>query len=277
MINEIYPNQLSTAYDSNKAVEKDDYVFHYSGKSIVLMGDDTQAVVPQRKDFGDSIKTCSLIYMFSLNEQNCFLCMEKPFALPVGLTLQDIDVFRRLPQEIGWSIILGFHLHNWYQNHQYCGRCGAATDPGANERSIICKACNTTVYPTISPAIIVAITCGDKILLARGNHFPPGRFSLVAGYVDVGETLEEAVIREVKEEVGLDVTNIRYYKNHPWPLSGSIMVGFIAETDDQQTIEIDHNEIAEADWFSRHHLPEHYSATISISGEMIDKFRKGEL
>jgi len=139
-----------------------------------------------------------------------------------------------------------------------------------------CSSCNTIVYPKISPAIIVAIICKDKILLARNTNFPGAWYSLLAGYADVGETLEETLIREVKEEVGLDVTNIRYYKSQPWPLSGSMMIGFIAKADDSQPICIDGHEIAEAAWFTRYNLP-NYPSTLSIAGELIDKFAKGEL
>ncbi|MBR8534115.1 NAD(+) diphosphatase [Carboxylicivirga sediminis] len=277
MINEIHPHKLDLLYDSSKTVDDKAYILIYSERSILLKGNDSLANIPQWEDLSMHLNQKNLIYLFCLNGTNCFLHKQAISALPNGQHYHSIDIFRTMPQELGWITILGFQIYNWYLSNKYCGRCGAATEPGLKERAIICKACDTTAYPTISPAIIVAITCKDKILLARGNHFPPGRYSLVAGYVDVGETLEETVIREVKEEVGLDVNNIRYYKNHPWPLSGSLMVGFIAEADDQQAIEIDHHEIAEAAWFSRDNIPDHYSANISISGEMIDKFRKGEL
>jgi NAD+ diphosphatase len=134
----------------------------------------------------------------------------------------------------------------------------------------------TIVYPKISPAIIVAIICRNKILLARNSSFPGSWYSLVAGYVDIGESLEEAVTREVKEEVGLDIRNIRYYKSQPWPFSGSMMVGFVADADEDQTISIDMKEIAEAAWFQRGKLPNH-SLNVSIAGEMIERFDKGEL
>jgi NAD+ diphosphatase len=130
------------------------------------------------------------------------------------------------------------------------------------------------VYPKISPAIIVAIVCNDKILLAHSNNFPGKWYSLIAGYTDIGESLEEAVMREVKEEVGLEVKNIRYYKSQPWPFSSSMMIGFFAEADDAQRIQTDNKEISHAAWFNRGNLPDH-PAQISIAGEMIDKFEQG--
>jgi NAD+ diphosphatase len=122
----------------------------------------------------------------------------------------------------------------------------------------------------------VAILCNDKILLAQGVSFRSSFYSLVAGYADIGESLEDAVVREVKEEVGLDIKNIRYYKSQPWPFSGSMMIGFIAEADDTQPISIDKKEIINAAWFTRGNLPIHPVA-ISIAGEIIEKFEKKEL
>lgn len=163
---------------------------------------------------------------------------------------------------------------NWYGRNRFCGTCGSRTRHKTDERALSCPECGATVYPRISPAIIVAITCNNKILLARSPHFPAGFHSLIAGYVDIGESLEETVIREVKEEVGLDVRNIRYYKNQPWPLSGSMMVGFFAEADETQPISINTKEISEAAWFTRGNLPQ-YPLKISIAGEMIEKFDRG--
>jgi NAD+ diphosphatase len=139
-------------------------------------------------------------------------------------------------------------------------------------RSIYCSNCKTSIYPKISPAIIVAITCNDKILLAKGTNFRSNFYSLIAGFVDIGESMEEAVIREVKEEVGIDVGNIKYYKSQPWPFSSSLMIGYTAQADDSQLLKIDENEIIEARWFSRENLPP-YPSDISIAGELINNFR----
>lgn len=277
MINEIHPHSLDVLYVSDKTISDGDYVLVYSDRTILLKGDEEAPALPQWQDLAAQLNGQAFIYLFCIDGINCFLTHEMPDTLPSDIRYHSIDLFRSIQQELGWVMILGFQLSNWYQNHRFCGKCGQPTEHATNERAIVCKACNTTVYPSISPAIIVAITCKDKILLARGHHFPPGRYSLVAGYTNVGETLEETVIREVNEEVGLEVKNIRYYKNHPWPLSGSLMVGFIAEADDQQPLVIDGNELADAAWFSREELPEHYSAKISISGEMIAKFKNGEI
>jgi NAD+ diphosphatase len=171
---------------------------------------------------------------------------------------------------------VGFQLRNWYLQNKFCGKCGSKTKEKQDERAIICPTCHAVVFPQKSPAIIVAIVCNDKILLAHNYNFEENRYSLVAGYVEIGESLEETVKREVKEEVGLDIKNIRYYKSQPWPFSGSMMIGFFAEADDTQPICPDNIEITEAKWFCRGNLPNH-PPKISIAGEMIDKFEKGEI
>jgi NAD+ diphosphatase len=132
------------------------------------------------------------------------------------------------------------------------------------------------VYPQIAPAVIVAVISGENILLARSSLRPLGWYSLISGYVDVGETLEASVIREVQEEVGISVHSIRYVQSQPWPLSASLMIGFVAEASEGQKIQVDGIEIAEAGWFSRDQLPDH-PPVLSIAGDMIERFRKGEL
>ena len=155
----------------------------------------------------------------------------------INLFTKKLVYFRTIKQqEIAWISVVGFQLMSWYSQNKFCGKCGSKTKEKNDERAIICPNCNTIIFPKISPAIIVAIICNDKILLAHNSNFPNNWYSLIAGYADVGESLEETVIREVKEEVGLEVKNIRYYKSQPWPFSGSMMIGFFAEADDNQTI-----------------------------------------
>ena len=237
----------------------------------------TNIEIPRKKDFPEISDSTETIFLFTLNDVPCFLVWDDLKADEPGFSYLEINFFRTISQpEIAWICIAGFHLMNWYSQNKFCGKCGARTHHKPDERAILCPDCNAVVYPKISPAIIVAIICNDKILLARNSNFPGKWYSLIAGYVDAGETIEETVIREVKEEVGLDVCNVRYYKSQPWPLSGSIMIGFIAEADNAQSITIDNKEIVEAAWFIRGNLPQRPS-DISIAGEMIDKFERGEL
>ncbi len=277
MIQDIHPHHFSNLYLANRAPEEADYIFHYQGNAILLKTLGDELSLPQKKDFPEISAESEFVFLFSLNEVSCFLVWNELKADNPQLTYTDISFFRTTTQhEIGWVSLVGLHLRNWYQQNRFCGKCGAKTQHKSDERAVVCPACNTVGYPKISPAIIVAILSNDKILLARNSNFAGNWYSLIAGYVDVGETLEETVIREVKEEVGLDVRNIRYYKSQPWALSGSVMIGFIAEADENQPICIDGKEIAEAAWFTKGTLPNHPSE-ISIAGEMINKFERGEL
>jgi len=277
MIHEIFPHQFDNHFIITDNIAKDDYILHYNEKSLLLKINGDEFQLPTKKDVSDILDTTESTFLFSLNGVRCFLVWNATKLIDDRFVYKEISSFRTLnPREIAWICIVGFQLNNWYLENKFCGKCGTKTAEKPDERAIICPNCNTVVFPKISPAIIVAILCKNKILLAHNSNFEQKRYSLVAGYVDVGETLEETVMREVKEEVGLDVKNIRYYKSQPWAFSGSMMIGFTAEADDTQPIRPDNVEITEADWFSRENLPNH-PPKISIAGEMIDKFEKGEL
>jgi NAD+ diphosphatase len=277
MIQDISPHKFSNIFIPEAGINDNDYVLHYNGNSLLLKIDGDEFRLPQKKDFPEITGQTEKTFLFSLDDVPCFLVLDSLSADKPGFVYKEINFFRTVSQkEIAWTSIAGFHLMNWYSHNKYCGNCGTATLQKNDERAIICPGCKTVFYPKISPAVIVAITCGNKILLARNSNFPGQWYSLIAGYVDIGESLEECVIREVKEEVGLDVKNIRYYKSQPWPFSGSLMIGFTAEADDLQPVCIDNKEIAEAAWFTKGNLPNHPS-NISIAGEMIGKFENGEL
>ena len=277
MIQEIFPHRFNNHYLTNKNIGERDFVLCYNGNSLLLKTRGDEFEIPRKKDFpGISDKTKNT-FLFTLNDVPCFLIWDNLRADKPYFIYKEINFFRTVKQqEIAWISIVGFHLMNWYAQNKFCGKCGTRTQQKPDERAIICPDCNTIVFPKISPAIIVAIICNNKILLARNLNFPGNLYSLIAGYVDIGESLEGSVTREVKEEVGLDVSNIRYYKSQPWPFSGSMMIGFIAEADKAQSISIDDKEIAGAAWFTRGNLPK-YPSNISIAGEMIEKFEKGEL
>jgi len=276
MIQDIFPHKFNNDYLPIKKIRETDYILHYKDNSILLKTCKNGFELPKKNDFSEFSDSNSL-FLFRLNDVPCFLIHELPKEFKEELVYTDISFFRTAEQqEIAWVGIAGLHLRNWYLLNAYCGTCGSKTKHKHDERALFCPDCNAVIYPKISPAIIVAIVCKNRILLARNTNFKSGMFSLIAGYSDIGESLEETVIREVKEEVGLDVKNIRYYKSQPWPLSGSMMIGFVAEADDKQSIVTDDKEIAEAAWFERGDLPV-YSPNLSIAGEMIETFDRGEL
>ena len=275
MIHEIFPHHFYNQFLALRDIGDEDYVLHYKENSQLLKRSGEDFEIPRKKDLPGISNDSGFRYLFALNNVHCFLitsCPEIDYNLFI---YQEINFFRKYKQkEAAWISLVGFQLMNWYAHNRFCGKCGAETTEKTDERALICPVCNTMVYPKISPAIIVAIVCNDKILLAHSNNFPGKWYSLIAGYADIGESLEEAVMREVKEEVGLEVKNIRYYKSQPWPFSSSMMIGFFAEADDKQRIQTDNKEISDAAWFNRGNLPDH-PAQISIAGEMIDKFEQG--
>lgn len=277
MIQDIYPHRLNNDFHKNGDINDNDLVLYFKDKSFLLKTKGDEFELPCKKDFTEIANDTNSTFLFTLNDVPCFLIWDKLNSDRPGFIFKEIDFFRYTnQQEVAWVSMVGFHLKNWYTQNRFCGKCGTKTQQKSDERALECNNCNTVIYPRISPAVIAAIVCNDKILLARGVNWPEDWYSCVAGYVDVGESLEEALIREVKEEVGIDIKNIRYYKSQPWPLSGSMMIGFVAEADDTQPIVIDGKEIADARWFSRSELPK-YSSRISIAGDMIEKFDKGDL
>ncbi|MFN8241616.1 MAG: NAD(+) diphosphatase [Bacteroidales bacterium] len=277
MINQIYPHRLSVQYRPGCSPGPDDLIFHFENDRILLKNSAGGTDLPLYKEIIRDKEEGVLHYLFSLDDRNCFLAGRELKQLDEPFSFTPISFFRTESRaDVAWASLLAYHFKNWYSENRYCGRCGTVMEPGKEERALVCQSCGFVVYPKISPAVIVAITCNDKILLVRGNNFPGSWYSLVAGYVDIGETFEEALEREVREEVGLDISNIRYYGSQPWPLSGAMMVGFTAEADDRQQIVLDRKELVTAEWFSRDGLPPH-SLSLSIAGEIIEKFGRGEL
>lgn len=163
-------------------------------------------------------------------------------------------------------------LNSYYDTHKFCGVCGNQTIRQEKNKFLLCTKCNHEVYPHIAPSIIVRIHRGDEILMARGVNFAPNIWGLIAGFVEVGETLEEAVMREVKEEVGIEIENIRYWGSQPWPFpSNSIMVGFTADYKSGEIV-IDPVEIEQAAFYNRQNYPGQPSTTYSIASHMINEY-----
>ncbi|MBN1166838.1 MAG: NAD(+) diphosphatase [Methanospirillaceae archaeon] len=169
----------------------------------------------------------------------------------------------------------GLRILDADKSNTFCGRCGAITRPILIERAWICTACNHITYPRISPAIIVLVKKGEEILLSRSPSSPPGFFSLIAGFNEPGENLEQTVHREVGEEVGIAVKNLRYFGSEPWPFPDSLMVGFVADYAGED-IRVDNREIEEACWFARDTLPS-YPQQASISQALIQAWIREEI
>ena len=178
------------------------------------------------------------------------------------------------PQHRLFAAITAYQLSNWYRDNRFCGTCGHPTVHSETERALCCPSCGRTIYPRIIPAVIVGVINGDRILLTRyaGRDF--AHYALIAGFTEIGETFEETVQREVMEEAGIRVKNIRYYKSQPWGIVDDLLAGFYCDVDGDPTIRMDQNELKEAAWHTRDEIvlqPTDHSLT----NEMMARFKQG--
>lgn len=178
-----------------------------------------------------------------------------------------------LPYKLMKTIIYFQQLHYYYLTHQYCGKCGTPTIKRELNKFVFCPKCCEENYPHIAPCIIVRIHRNDKILMARGINFPPAAWGLIAGFIEVGESLEEGIIREVHEEVGIEIKDICYWGSEPWPYPGnSLMIGYTATYKSGELV-LDHSEIEAAGFYAANELPGVPSTTFSIASRMIKEFK----
>lgn len=207
------------------------------------------------------------------NQQFCYCAeVENEIVLPPQYLAMPLKkAFEVLG--VSWYVAAAraFAILNWNKNHRYCGSCGSSTILATNTFERTCQVCQLISYPRISPCMIVLVSKGNELLMARSHHFPPGAFALIAGFVEMGESVEDAVHREVKEEVGIEIKNLRYFGSQAWPFPDSLMIGFLADYC-RGEICIDHNEIEIAGWYRYDNLPGRPSSNISIAGQMIDFF-----
>ncbi|NMB79778.1 MAG: NAD(+) diphosphatase [Methanomicrobiales archaeon] len=211
-------------------------------------------------------------------EGTCYYASEAaPDAeLPEGAVfVSPRELFGRIPDPDVALAAYATRMIDYDRSTRFCGRCGAKTRPLRTERARLCTDCNRIVYPRISPAIIVLIKKGDEVLLASSPRFPKDLHSVLAGFVEPGENLEETVHREVREEVGIEITNIRYFGSEPWPFPDSLMIGFVADYAGGE-IHVDPGEIRSAGWFSRDNLPL-LPTGMSISRALIDAWLRHEI
>jgi NAD+ diphosphatase len=178
------------------------------------------------------------------------------------------ELFSALSEETFWSAGRATQIVDWANTHRFCGRCATPTERVQGERCMRCPKCGHLAYPRITPAIIVLVRRGEEALLARGARFPLPFYSTLAGFSEVGESLEETLAREVREEVGIEVKDIRYFGSQPWPFPNSLMIGFSAEWAGGE-IRIDGNEILDANWYRADSLPA-IPPRISIARRLID-------
>jgi len=216
-------------------------------------------------------------YLGQLDNHHCYTGeVAEGTNPPTGMSFEGLrQVYGRLDEALFWIAARAVQIIDWDRTHRFCGRCGIELKMKTTERAKECPQCGLLHFPRLAPAIIVLVERGNELLLARSRHFLPGMYSVLAGFVEPGESLEEAVVREVKEEVGMDVKDIKYFGSQPWPFPHSLMIGFTATYAGGQ-ISLDDSEIEEAGWFTADNLPR-IPSKISIARKLIDGFlaRKG--
>ena len=217
-----------------------------------------------------------LQYVFHIHDVNYFLWMGDGGSCPeISYTYEPARSFRYYEsKEQCYACMTAWHLYNWYRTSRFCGRCGSKTVHDTKERMMRCPQCGNLIFPRISPAVIVAVTDGDRLLMSKYAGRGYTNYALLAGYTEIGETVEQTVHREVMEEVGLRVKNLRYYKSQPWGIDGNILMGFYCDLDGEDEICIDETELALAEWHDRHALPVQDDG-ISLTREMIRTFGEG--
>ncbi|MDX9917274.1 MAG: NAD(+) diphosphatase [Gudongella sp.] len=273
MIHDIEPRILKNQF-TNKKAEPKDLFLAYDGDSVLIREDKDKLWYPSFKDFETTHPDLkeNAKFLFSIDEIDYFLVEGEELDIE-GWIYVSTGRFRTEPKYWrSFAGVLGWQLNRWYSNHKYCSKCGSILTPSEKERMLLCNNCGFTVYPTISPCVIVAVYNGNKILLTKYAGRSYARYALIAGFAEIGESLEQTVHREVMEEVGLKVKNLRFYKSQPWPFTDTLLSGFYAELDGDDTITLDKNELQLAEWIDRENVPPN-DLKISLTGEMMDNFR----
>lgn len=235
-------------------------------------------------DIGDAIKN-RFIYLFSIDEEEYFgallLNVEENGFLKEkrreGFELYSMTQIRKMaPKDMVFAALTAFHLCTWYRDNRFCGRCGKSLEHDEKERMMKCTHCSNKVYPKISPAVIVGVTNGDKILMSKYKGRAYKNYALIAGFTEIGETVEQTVEREVFEEVGIRVKNITYYKSQPWGMASDILLGYFCELDGSDELTVDEEELSLAQWIDFRDIPDNLE-DLSLTNEMMLYFKKTKI
>lgn len=275
MIHEIAPEILDNQYRRENIQDDSSIMLFFEGR-LLLSTKNGQISYPRYAQVKNKIGR--YVYLFSLSGRGYFLAEPlfteteyEGFQAVTAIQLRD-----KQPVSEAFAGMTALHLYRWYASVQFCGCCGSQTEHDKSQRMMRCPTCGNLMFPKISPAIIVAVTDGERLLLTKYAGRKTAAYALVAGFIEIGETAEECVAREVFEETGLHIKDIRYYGSQPWGFDGNLMLGYTAQLDGTHEIELDQNELATAVWLKPEEIPEiaDYS---SLTREMIRRFKHGRL
>ncbi len=249
----------------------DAHAFAFRGdRVLVLAPDDQTLVVPQHAQLAAAGAAGAPHFLGLLGGRACVAVdLAEDAAEPAGMRFVGLrTLFFKVPDDLLALAARAFQVVDFDRNHRFCGRCGTPTRPRGHERAKECPACGLVAYPRVSPAMMALVTRGKEMLLARAHRFAPGMYSALAGFVEPGETIEDCVRREVREEVGVEVTDITYFASQSWAFPHSLMIAYTA-TWAGGDIRLDDDEIAEARWFHVDELPK-LPMSVSIARRLID-------
>jgi NAD+ diphosphatase len=270
MIQDIAPYKLKNEY-CPRSFKESDRVVAFDDKDRILAKCDGGKL-----EFLHPHDNCpeALVYLFSIAGFGYYMA-DKCERIPDDYSFQTIRQLRDCAE--GYELFAAFtayHLHKWYFQNRFCGSCGAPTEQDAKERALRCTKCGNIVYPRINPAVIVGVINEDSLLITR---YKTGyaHNALIAGFTEIGETLEETVEREVMEEAGIRVRNIRYYKSQPWGMAMDILVGFYCDACDTD-IKMDDSELKYAQWTKREDIVLQPN-DLSLTNEMMRMFKEGKI
>ena len=277
MIQDIFPMHLSNEY--HKKVPQADSFLMIFKDNYILAKNDGQVCYLTYKELseicrwmGKEIPVC--VYLFSIGEEEYFLTeIKEDTKIGEFRFYKMFDVRAMQPKERVLAAATAWHLFVWYRDNQFCGRCGKKLIHSETQRMLQCPCCTNMVFPKIAPAVIVGVTHGDKILMTKYAGREYKRYALIAGFTEIGETAEETVKREVMEEVGLAVKNIRYYKSQPWGFDSNLLLGYFCELAGERDIHLDEEELSVAEWVDYHDIPEDREK-LSLTHEMMTYFKE---
>lgn len=274
MIQDIAPHRYNNTYQPERPDQKSIALYYENGKCLVkLEREEIQFPVFAELERSNPQIYDEYTYLFSIDEERYYLVGKRNLEPVPGFTMENTEIFRRgEPGYRTFAGITGYQLYRWYQSRKFCGACGEKMLPDEKERMMRCPACGNMEYPKICPAVIIGVTDGDRILMSRYAGRTYKKYALLAGFMEIGETAEETVKREVMEEVGLKVKNIRYYKSQPWSFTDTLLLGFYCDLDGADKITLDEEELALAEWFGREEIPETESSE-TLTSEMMMHFK----
>ena len=274
MIQDIFPHVFHNEFIPARPADPEGLLFRFEGDSVLCAVEGDRVRLPRVKEM---ISTAERRYLFALDDTPCYLGMEGAAGDARSYEWVQVRALRRRaqgPRELIFAAWTAFQLYNWYRDNRFCGRCGGETALAPDERAVVCPACQRRVYPRIVPAVIVGVTNGDEILMTKYRGRDISYYALIAGFTEIGETLEQTVAREVMEEAGLRVRNIRYYKSQPWAIVDDLLAGFYCDVDGPTEIHMDAGELKEAVWVRREDVTGQPN-DFSLTNEMMLTFRDG--